>query len=383
MALDSFTVYRGPGERIGKSLFGVILAPVFIIGAAALLFYNESHAVKTSDSLKEGAATVTEASATQVDASREGKLVHVSGDAKPEGNLEDPVFGVSTPGVKLARSVEVYEWTESSHSSNNQTRYDYEKKWQDRLVDSGNFKNPDGHRNPAALAYPAKDFQAQSVSVGTFQLDPSLVEKIGGANAMPLKEDAVTLPDGATLQSGGTIYVGKNPSSPAVGDLRITEKLTPAGPVSIVAAQVGSRLAPFHSHNGTEIALLEQGTQSAAKMFETAQTNNAILTWVIRVVGFVVLFMGIHFIFGPLSTLASFVPILGAIFEGGVWIISFLMAVVGWFVLVGAAWLTARPFLAIPLLIVALLAVSFLVWVLLKRHAVRKARLATTPPAVA
>ena len=380
MAFNSYTVYRGPGERIGKSLFGVILAPVFIIGAAALLFYNESHAVKTADSLKEGAATVTEASATQVDSSREGKLVHVSGDAAAEGTLEDPTFGVSTPGIKLARSVEVYEWTESSHSSNNQTRYDYETKWQDRLVDSGKFKVPEGHRNPVALAYPAKTFQAQSVSVGTFQLDPDLVKLIGGAETLPLKEDTVTLPDGATLQPSGEIYVGKTPSAPAVGDLRITEKLTPAGPVSIIAAQVGSKLAPYHSHNGSEIALLEQGTQSAAKMFETAQTNNAILTWVIRAVGFVVLFMGIHFIFGPLSTLASFVPILGAIFEGGVWIISFLMAVVGWFVLVGAAWLTARPFIAIPLLIVAVLAVSYLIWLLLKRHAVRKARLNATPP---
>ena len=287
---------------------------------------------------------------------------------------------MTTPGVKLTRTVEVYEWTESSHNSNNQTRYDYETKWKEGLVNSSNFKQPDGHRNPVALAYPSKTFQAQSVSVGAFQLDPSLIEKIGDSSPLALKEDGLTLPDGARLEPGGTIYIGKDPNNPAVGDLRITEKVTAAGPVSIIAAQLGTKLTEYTSKNGVQIALLERGTQTAAHMFETAQSNNATLTWIFRVVGFVVLFLGIHFIFGPLSSLASFVPILGAVFEGGVIIISFLMAVVGWLALVGAAWVTARPFLAIPLLIIAVLAAASLGWLLLKRHAARKTRLASTPP---
>ena len=95
------------------------------------------------------------------------------------------------------------------------------------------------------------------------------------------------------------------------------------------------------------------------------------------------LFLGIHFVFGPLSMLTSVVPILGSVFEGGVFIVSFLMALVGWFLLVGAAWLTARPLLAVPLFIVAFLAVASLVWLFFKRHAARKERLAGTVPATA
>ncbi len=382
MAFDSFTTYRSPGSRIGSSLFGMLLAPVFIIGSAVLLFYNETHAVRTADSLTAGAKEVAEASSAEVDSSREGKLVHVTGDAKPDGDLTDPEFGVTTPGIKLTRTVEIYQWTESSHTSNNQTRYDYETKWKEGLTKSGNFKQPDGHRNPTTVAYPGKYFQAQSVSVGAYTLDPALIDKIGDSSPLTLKEDSLTLPEGAQLESGGTIYVGKNPDKPAVGDLRITEKVTAAGPVSIVAAQLGSKLTAYTSKNGAEIALLERGTQTAAHMFETAQTSNAILTWVLRAVGFVVLFIGIHAIFGPLSSLASFVPILGAVFEGGVLIISFLLTVVGWFVLVGAAWVTARPFLAIPLLIIAVLAIVSLLWLLLKRHAARKARLAGGAPPI-
>ena len=379
MAQDSFTTYNNPLKSLGNSLFGMLLAPVFIIGSAVLLFYNESHAVREADSLTAGAANVVEADAAKVDTSREGKLVHLSGDAQPAGELYDPDFGVGAVGVKLKRTVEVYEWTESKSTKDNRTTYNYEKKWQDHLVESGHFEHPQDHANPTRLAFPGKTFQAESVSVGAFQLAPELVDEIGGEQPLPLKTDAVKVPAGAKVQEN-TIYVGKDPANPVVGDLRITEKLTPGGPVSVVAAQQGSKLGSYQSKNGAHIALLELGTRSAAQMFQTAQSANAVLTWILRAVAFVVLFIGIHAIFGPLSAMASYVPILGAVFEGGVFIVSFLLALIGWFVLVGAAWVTARPFIAIPLLILAVLAVVSLVWLLLKRHAARKARLAGGMP---
>ncbi len=388
---DSYTTVTSQNifQRIGSSLFAVLLGPIFIIGAAVLLFFNEVHAVRNANSLKEGAATVLEADSAHVDAADEGKLVHLAGMTKTETPLTDPAFGVTYSGVRLDRAVEVYEWTESSHSSTTTsitgtktttTQYDYKKQWQNALIDTSRFHEKEGHENPSSLAYPAKTFKAESVALGAFELDSALAAKITGDEQVPLAADSLKLPAGARLDSGGSIYVGANPEVPAVGDLKITEKGTPNTTVSVVAAQVGAKLTSYKTSNGGTIALLVQGSQSAAQMFQAAQSSNKTLAWVLRGVGFVLLFIGIHLIFGPLSTLASFVPLLGAVFEGGLFMVSFLMALIGWFLLVGAAWMAARPLVAVPLFIFGFLALATLIWLLVKRHASRKLRLAGTAP---
>ena len=392
MTANSFTTTSSQGffSRVGGALVGAILGPILILAAAVLIFYNESHASRVANSLREGAASVVEASPAQVDAGLDGKLVHLTGETKTDDPLRDPDFGVEYTGVKLARTVAVYEWKETSHSRSTTnaagtktttTTYDYEKSWNDHLIDSASFKQHDGHTNPASLAYPAKTFQAESVTLGGgYQLDPELVEKIGGAQPLPLTAESVKLPERTQLQADGVIYVGASPDAPDVGDLRITEQTTPNGTVSVVAAQQGAHLTGFPTKLGEPIALLSPGTQSAPEMFQAAQSANVVLLWVLRAVGFVVLFIGIHLVFGPISILASIVPFLGALVGDGVFLISLLLAVIGWVLLVGAAWLTARPMLAIPLFAVAILALAAVTWLWIKRHAAHMVRLQAAAP---
>ncbi len=392
MAINSFTTTTSQGffQRVGGSIMAVILGPVFIIGAALLVFYNERHAVHVATSLREGAAAVVEASADKVDPGFEGKLVHLTGKTKTDDPLRDPDFGVEYAGVKLARAVEVYEWVETSRSRSSTnaagtktttTTYEYETKWSDHLIDSSTFREKLGHSNPGSIPYQSKSFQAESVTLGEgFQLDSTLAEKIQGEQALPLTAEDVKLPEGAQLQPGGIIYVGNSPSNPALGDLRVTEKATPNAEVSVIAAQKGSMLTSYETKNGEPIALLDMGNQGAAQMFQAAQSANAILAWILRAVSFVVLFIGIRLIFGPISMLASIVPIFGALVGGGLFLISFLLALICWVLLVGAAWITARPLVALPLFGVAVLALVAFVYLWIKRHAAHTLRQAALVP---
>src|ERR1043166_1743608 len=108
----SSTSYFG---RIRNAILGFILGPILLIVACWLIFWNESHSVRVTKSLKEGSANVVETQ--ELNAGNDGKLVHVTGDTATEGTLRDPEFGVETQGIRLTRNVLVYAWTQKESSS--------------------------------------------------------------------------------------------------------------------------------------------------------------------------------------------------------------------------------------------------------------------------
>ena len=78
---DSFTETTSVSwfGRLRRSVGGVVIGLVLIIGMVVLLFWNEGRAVTTARSLAEGAGAVVSVGADAVEAANEGKLVHVSG----------------------------------------------------------------------------------------------------------------------------------------------------------------------------------------------------------------------------------------------------------------------------------------------------------------
>lgn len=144
-------------SRIGQSIVGVLLGLVFVIGSIILLFWNEGRAVQTERSLSEGSQVVVDVAPAPIDPGNEGKLIHVSGDAKATAPIIDRTFGVSTVALHLLRVAEMYQWEEDKHQETHKTlggseetvtTYTYKKVWSDRAIDSQAFRHPEGHANP-------------------------------------------------------------------------------------------------------------------------------------------------------------------------------------------------------------------------------------------
>ena len=89
-------------------------------------------------------------------------------------------------------------------------------------------------------------------------------------------------------------------------------------------------------------------------MIEKAQRDNQVLTWIIRVIGFL-LWFGLMMVLRPLSVIADVLPILGSVIGAGAGVIAFLASVVFWAVTVAIAWLVYRPLSGGVLLLVAVL----------------------------
>jgi len=373
-------------SRIGQSIKSVLVGLVFFVAAFPLLFWNESRAIQTARSLKEGAGAVISVPADKVDPANEGRLVHLSGPVTADGTLTDDQYGVSAEALKLIRHVEMYQWVEEKKSEEKKklgggtetvTTYDYKKEWSDDAVDSASFRHPEGHENPGALPVESQTLTAEPITLGAFTLAPEQVEKLGGEVDLPVgEEQAAQIPEeqseGVQVDNG-RFYLGENPASPQIGDARISFQVVKPGPRSLVARQVGDTFEAYSTKAGDAILLLEDGTKSAAAMFQTAQDANRTMTWILRGVGFIVMFLGLLLIFKPIAVFADVVPLVGTILGAGLGFFSFLTALFLSLVTIAISWIVVRPVLGIGLLVVALAAIAWLISIGVKKKKIRAA----------
>lgn len=389
MGNDSFTEVTSQSwfGRIGNAFKG-ILAGLIIVGIAFfLLFWNEGRAVKRAKTLQEGGGAVISVAADQVDPSNQGKLVHLTGKAVSDETLRDQDFGVSSQAIKLKRVAEMFQWQEESKQEEKKklgggtettTTYTYKKAWARDLISSGGFKVPEGHRNPGQMPYKSQELVAGTVTVGAFTLSGSLVGMIRNSTPLTLGPDYSLPPSLATQgrAGGGTIYLGRDPGAPQIGDTRISfEEVLPTE-ISLVARQVNATFEAYQTQAGGTIELLESGSHSAEAMFRQARKSNTILTWALRAGGLFLMFIGLRLILGPLSVLADVVPLFGSIVGAGTGLIAGLVAAVLSFCTIAIAWIVYRPLIGIILLVVAG-AVTFL---LITRLRKTPAAPSTPPP---
>lgn len=367
MSEDQFTEVEQESwlGRIGGALTGILIGLILIVIAFPLLFWNEGRSVKEFKTLKEGGGTVLSVASDHVDPVNAGRLIHITGNADTDAVLKDPVFGVSAKAIKLKRVVEMYQWEEKSQSKTEKQigggkktvkTYTYRQVWSDKHIDSSDFKNPNGHQNPGAVPYESARQTAEKVTAGAFRLSPSLVAKVDNYEPLPVTGEIPLqgpLKDKVIVHDGG-FYIGADPVSPQTGNVRIKFYAAKPTAISVIAKQTGNSFEPYHTKAGGDIELLQTGIISADGMIQKAQESNKVLTWILRLVGFILLFIGLVLILRPLSVLADVLPILGDIVGAGTGIIAFLLAGILSLVTIAIAWVVYRPVLAITLIAAAL-----------------------------
>jgi hypothetical protein len=363
---------RRLGSRGRDSLGGAFAGLILLAVAVVILFWNEGRAVKRAEDLNEGAGSVVSVSSDKVDPAMDGKLVHLSGETKTPGMLKDTVFGIAATAIKLIREVEMYQWVEVEKteektsvggSSETTTTYTYQREWRNNLVDSGQFKIIPGHENPREMKFQSNTLTAEGVTMGAFELPAFLVSQIGGSTPLSvesLDNASADIKASARLHNGG-VYLGANPNSPTVGDLRVSFLSVPTGPISVVAQQAGKSFVSLRTASGGELTLLENGIVSAEDMFRLAHKRNNFLTWAIRVGGFFLLSIGFGMLLRPIAVLASILPFLGRIVGTGTTIIAFLLAGILWTTTVAVAWIFYRPLVGIAILVITAVLIAMAV----------------------
>ncbi len=391
---DTFTSTTSQSwfSRLFGSIKSVLVGLVFFVAAFPLLWWNESRAVRTARSLSEGAGAVVSSPVDSLDASKEGHLVHMSGPVTTEQPIVDDKLPVEAQAVKLIRKVQMYQWVEEEKRETRKklgggeetiTTYTYNKEWADDRVDSSSFKHPEGHENPEAPPFESTTFVADPVKVGVHRLSPEQLGQLNDSTEFPVPAEAAGKLS-AELQEtvgvvGGKFYMGADSAKPEIGDAQISYAVVKPAAVSLAAVQVGDTFAAYQAKEGDSILLVQEGTHTAAQMFQKAQDDNATMTWILRAVGFVVMFLGIFMVFRPIAVFADVIPLFGTMLGAGIGFFSFLGAATLSFVTIAIAWVFVRPLLGISMLVVALGAA---IWLLSVGRKKKAARAAGTAPAL-
>jgi Transmembrane protein 43 len=377
---DVFTkvTHQSWGSRIGGSFKGIIIGLLLFVIAFPLLFWNEGRAVKMHKSLEEGANNVVSVANDSVDATNQDKLVHITGKADTSDVLADTTFNVSETAIKLERIVEMYQWEEETSSetsknyggsSDTETTYSYDKTWSDDLINSSSFEFPTDHTNPSAMPYEGQELYADDVKIGAFILSPALIKRIGGETKLPLTDDnmeALSNDDvwEANIQSG-ILYIG-DPASPEVGDVRVSFEITKPATVSIVSQQSNNTFVPYQAKAGASVELLEMGSIGAEEMFQNAIQANKVMTWILRILGIFLMFVGLAMMLKPLSVLGDVIPFLGSAIGMGTSLLAGLLAIVFSFITIAIAWFFYRPLLSVVLIAIATAAITVIITMMKK-----------------
>ncbi|MCD4749149.1 MAG: TMEM43 family protein [Thermoanaerobaculales bacterium] len=365
MGQDSFTEVSGQGwfSRIGSSIKGIFFGLLLVLVSFLVLFWNEGRAVKRYKTLKEGGGTVISINSGTVNLNNNGRLIHLSGRADTSETLMDNNFGVSRQALKLKRTVLMFQWQESTSSETKKkigggtettTTYNYNKEWSERPIDSSRFKHPEDHRNPGSMPYQTTEYVAGTVSLGSFRLSPYLVGRIDNYSKLTLDQSYV-LPENLQAEAhsdAGGLYIGRTSAGPEIGDMKVSFAVVLPADVSIVAQQVENTFEPYRTKVGGTIELLQLGTISADAMFHQAQQSNKMMTWILRGLGLLMMFIGLRMILTPLSVIADVLPIAGTIVGAGIGIVSFLTALAFSFLTIAFAWIFFRPLIGVTMLVV-------------------------------
>ena len=350
------------GSRVKSSFGGIGTGFILLIAATVLLWWNEGRAVKTAKMLEEAEGVAVHMPDVNVyDAEYEGKLIHANGTVITLDSLIDTDFKVGVTGMFMTRDVEYYQWVESESSKTEDklggsqevtTTYTYAKQWTSKPVNSSEFKDPEyKNANNAGVRCQVenKQLSAQNATIGAYKLPEQMISAFPRSSNLPLK---LTLQsDSLRKVNNNVIYFGKNPDAPEVGDVRVEYHYVPAkNVVSLIAKVQGDTFTRYTAKNGKSFSSIVAGERTMEEMFESEKAGNTMLTWVLRILGFILISAGLKMVFDILSTLLKVVPFLSSIMSWGVGLICNIIAFAWTLIVVAIAWLFYRPILSICLL---------------------------------
>ena len=158
------------------------------------------------------------------------------------------MFGISVKGIKMTRTVEVYQWKESCETDDDDKKNcTYEKVWDSELIDSNSFVEA-GHSNPGSKLYESNLFVAANVNVGAFALPIELVNQLScdkkKSNADLEKEYNKSVEG---IKVDGNYLTNVVDNKPEIGDVRIYYEYIDSGNASVLAVQIGNTFEAYTS----------------------------------------------------------------------------------------------------------------------------------------
>jgi hypothetical protein len=332
---DQFTEIstKSWGTRIVHSIKGMFVGFLMFIVSFGVLYYNEGR-VDVSKIAK-NAIEIEAVSPAPMEANQQ--LISTTRTLKSDEKIGD-IFLQEGNYIAIERHVEMYSWQEETQSESEintggsettTTTYTYKKNWTHDPENSSNFRHPEEHRNPP-MTLNGSSIKVKNATIGIYDVDMNeiiLPSKID----IQLNNDNVILNNDLKLANNQYLFQGNNTiSDPEVGDIRVSYSViqNPIDTATIFGKLdiTNKKISPYSAEKNTRLYRIFEGNRDTA--ISTMQTEYTILTWVLRGVGFILMWLGLMALFGPISIFLDVLPIFGSISRVGIGLITFLISVV-------------------------------------------------------
>lgn len=329
---DTFTktTHTGWGKRIVNSIAGVLFGLLMFVASFVVIYMNEGR-VDLSELAKDASVLDPAVVASEVD-HPEG-MVSLTGDISSEEGLGDGKYLKSGDYVAYRRIAEMYAWEEEEEtesethvggSETTTTTYTYRKTWTEDPENSSNFEVRTGHENPE-MTIKSGDGTVEEAGIGAYMVNMQGID-VRGLEPLRLDDTVLTLTDDARLD-GGYVFKGTgSASSPEIGDIRVSYEVIRDGTNSTVFGKLDGDTIGAYYDDGTKLHYLYTGTRDAA--LGNMHQEYLIALWVVRALGFILMWLGMMMVLGPISVFLDVLPIMGKVSRSAIGIVTFLVALV-------------------------------------------------------
>ncbi len=209
----------------------------------------------------------------------------------------------------------------------------------------------------AVSSAPASDAPSSAPAMGTVPAAPVLPVVAVPPTEPPTVPSTVPVElVERTVRVGNFVFVGKGSmTKPELGDVRLSFSVVPSGTdVTAFGAANGTSIVGYVDEGtGKELFLVYPGTKAQA--VKALHDEFTMWTWILRFLGFFMMWTGLSGLVAVVSVLLDVLPILGDVSRAVTGIITFVIALVLSIVTILVAMIFSSP---IALVIVALLAIG-------------------------
>lgn len=357
--------------RKNKTVQAVLGGFILIAIGVAMLWINEGNNVKNIKTVAEAREVVIDVVNSPIDSSNDGKLINVNGEVQiMEGNPYDEQFDLELQTTRLIRKVEVFQWQEiEEKDSNDNVTYKYDQIWDEGVRDSRTFKNQVGYENPTEVDFESAEFFAEDVRIGDFKVSEEQLKRFSATEIFN-NFDEITIPEGYAVDND---YITTVSGQEEIGDIRISFLYNDSETATMLGKQDGDSVVNYRTESGAKINVLRTETYNSTEMLDLMESQNNVMKWVFRLVGYVLTTMGVFFLFAPITLIAKFIPIVRGLVGAAIMLVSLLLGTALSTLVIAIAWLFFRPLLGIGLIAISLVLVSlFVKYAKSKQSAVRE-----------
>ncbi|MFA6295867.1 MAG: TMEM43 family protein [Patescibacteria group bacterium] len=325
--------HQGYGSRVMGSFGGILIGIILFFASFIVLYWNEGR-VDISQIAKKS----VEVQSSKVDASLDQKLISVTGPITSSEKLSDKLFLNESDYIAIYRKSEMYAWTEKTDtdtttqtggSQTTETTYTYDTAWTSSPEKSSSFKHPEGHQNPNQ-SITSETFKVNNSNLEEYKLDMANLKLdtslLVSAKKLQLDSENTTLTEANKIVENYYVYQGAgNISNPQVGDQKISYYVLPQKEIITVFGKLDSgKITTFTDEKDNTLFRIFLGDRATA--ISTMKTEYTVMTWILRLVGFLMMWIGLSAMFGPISVVLDFLPFLGSASRGIIGFITFIVA---------------------------------------------------------